>query len=60
MIITQISDSVTSPNTNETRTVSEFDTMNATSQMATSAITANTAMRFRSGPLDDCRAVLRS
>jgi hypothetical protein len=54
MIITQISDRDTCPMTNETLTVSEFDTMNATSQSATSARITSATRRLRSGLVRRC------
>jgi hypothetical protein len=55
MIITQISDSETFPNTNDTRTVSEFETMKATSQIATRATITNATICLRSSDVADAR-----
>lgn len=48
MIITQMSDRERSPNTNETFTVSELETMNATSQAAARATMIKAAVRLTS------------
>jgi hypothetical protein len=53
MIITQISEIFTWPNTNETRTDSEFDTMQATSHIATRAMMTRATARLRFGALRD-------
>ena len=58
MIITHIKESVTSPNTNETLTVSEFDTMNATSQIPAIAERTSAAIRLRSAAEDRARVPL--